>query len=123
MAQLTPWKIVIIFGIWQLLVVGTIGTWAVRRYRFPYLPLVPLSMLAYAGAGFLAALAGGHGAITGGLVALVEFALPALFTGFGLQGGWAELTAIERWITIATATVAGGVCGLAGGWVAHWTGG
>ena len=119
MVQLSPWKIVVVFSTWQLLVVGTIGTWAVRRYRFPYLPLVPLSLLAYAGAGHLAALAGGRGVLTGGLVAFIEFSVAALFRGFGLQGGWAELTSLERWVTIVTATLAGAVCGLAGVWLAH----
>ena len=115
--HLTQWKIVLFFSVWQLLVIGTIGTWAVRRYRFPYLPLVPLSLLAYAGAGHMAALTGGRGALTGGLVALVEFSVPAVFRSVGLQSGWAQLTSVERWITVATATLAGAVCGLAGGWV------
>lgn len=118
-APLTTWKIVVIFSIWQLLVVGTIGTWAVRRFRFPYLPLVPLTLLAYAGAGHLAALGGGRPMLAGGLVAFVEFSVPALVRGIGLRNGWAELTSVERMITVATATVAGAVCGLAGGWLGH----
>jgi hypothetical protein len=116
---LTTWKVVVIFSTWQILVVGTIGTWAVRRYRFPYLPLVPLTLLAYAGAGHLAALAGGRGALTGALVAFIEFSVPALVRGLGLRTGWAELTPVERLITVATATLAGAVCGMAGGWVGH----
>jgi hypothetical protein len=115
--HLTQWKIVLFFSVWQLLVVGTIGTWAVRRYRFPYLPLVPLTLLAYAGAGHLAALAGGRGAIAGGLVALVEFSVPAAFRSVGLRHGWSELTSVERWVTVGTATLAGAACGLAGAWL------
>jgi hypothetical protein len=117
--QLSPWKVVVFFSTWQLLVVGTIGAWAVRRYRLPYLPLVPLTLLAYAGAGHLATLAGGKGMRTGALVAFIEFSVPAVFRGFGRHAGWSELTSLERWITVATATLAGAVCGLAGGWLPH----
>ena len=115
--HLTQWKIVLFFSTWQLLVVGTIGAWAVRRYRFPYLPLVPLTLLAYAGAGHLGHLAGGRGSVTGGLIALVEFSVPALFQSVGRRSGWSELSSIERWITVATAVLAGAACGLAGEWL------
>jgi hypothetical protein len=112
-------KVIAIFAVIELLVVGGLGALAASRLGFPYAALSPFAFAVYGLAGYFARRVGGSGAFAGATVALLDSVAWATFGGFGPQPTVPDLTASAKIGTVAFVTVSGAVCGLVGGWL--WT--
>jgi len=102
----------------ELVFVDWLGGLLMHRVGLDEGYLTPLSIVAYAGAGFLAHRRGAYGAVAGAIVTTTDV------VGWMLSGNLAEQTDsgpirfVTAWILLLVAIAGGGLLGAIGGWIA-----